>query len=120
MKGEQGDRVRLQHILDAIRLIEKALTNKIKADFDEDFILQAAVERWLQIIGEASYKITREYKSGNLGIEWRGMEGLRHIIVHEYMGVDLERMWVVTQMDLPELERTIEKLIKDFDDFTTN
>jgi uncharacterized protein with HEPN domain len=121
MKGESGDKVRLQHILDAIGLIEKALENRTKVDFENDFILQAAIERWLQIIGEATYKITRDFKirNTNTNIEWRGIEGLRHILVHDYMGLDLERIWVVAQMNVPELKSSIEKLIKDFDDVIT-
>ncbi|HEX8462046.1 MAG TPA: HepT-like ribonuclease domain-containing protein [Segetibacter sp.] len=97
MKGEFGDKVRLQHMLDAIGLIEKALERRIKVDFENDFILQAAIERWLQVVGEAAYKITKSFKSKVTSIEWKGIEGLRHIIVHEYMGLDLDRIWVVTQ-----------------------
>src|SRR4051812_10369762 len=112
MKSRLGDEVRLLHILDAIELIEKALYDKTQADFQQDFILQAATERWVEIIGEASYKISTEFKIKYSDIEWKSIEGLRHVIVHEYFGLDLERIWVVTQMDIPELKWKIEKLIK--------
>lgn len=115
MKNRLGDKIRLQHILDAIELIEKALKNKTWLDFEHDFILRAAIERWVEIIGEATFKITRELKK-NSDIEWKSIEGLRHIIVHEYFGLDLERIWMVTQMDIPELKKIIEKLILEFDD----
>ncbi len=116
MKNRLGDKVRLHHILDAIELIEKALNNKSQVDFQQDFILQAAIERWVEIIGEATYKITTEFKKKSDTIEWKSIEGLRHVIVHEYFGLDLERIWAITQMDIPELKKEIEKLIKECDD----
>jgi uncharacterized protein with HEPN domain len=116
MKSKIGDKVRLEHILDAIELIEKSLFNKTDEDFQNDFILQAAIIRWVGIVGEASSKITKEFKSKNSDVEWKSIEGLRHVIVHEYFGVDLERIWVVTQIDIPELKVVIKKLIKEFDE----
>lgn len=95
MKSRLGDKVRLQHILDAIELIEKALHDKTQADFQQDIILQAATERWVEIIGEATYKITSEFKKKYNDIEWKSIEGLRHVIVHEYFGLDLERIWLL-------------------------
>ena len=120
MKGRLGDKVRLHQILDTIELIEKALKNKTQTDFERDFILRAAIERWVEIIGEATFKITKDFKDKNNVVEWKSIEGLRHLIVHEYFGLDLERIWIVTQMDVPELKRIIEKLIKEFDVSTAN
>lgn len=119
MKSRIGDKIRLHHILDAIELIEKALKDKTQIDFQKDFILQAAIERWVEIIGEATFKITKEFKNKNIEVEWKSIEALRHIIVHEHFGLDLERIGAVTQMDIPELKRIIEKLIKEFDDSTS-
>jgi len=82
--------------------------------------LQAAIVRWVEIIGEATSKITKEFKDRNTQVEWRSIEGLRHIIVHEYFGVDLERIWNVTQNDIPVLKNIVEKLITDFDDSIAN
>ena len=82
--------------------------------------MQAAIVRWVEIIGEATSKITKEFKDRNTQVEWRSIEGLRHIIVHEYFGVDLERIWNVTQNDIPELKNIVEKLITDFDDSIAN
>ena len=82
--------------------------------------MQAAIVRWVGIIGEATSKITVEYKVRNAQVEWKSIESLRHIIVHEYFGVDLERIWNVTQNDINELKNIVEKLITDFDDSIAN
>ena len=120
MKSRVGDRVRLLHILDTIELIEKALKNKTRTDFEKDFILQAAIERWVEIIREATFKITKEFKKNNLAIEWKSIDGLRHIIVHECFGLDLEVIWTVTQTDIPELKKAIKKLIQEINDTSAN
>lgn len=110
MRSELGNKERLGHILDAAQLIQKALAEKAKAEFLSDFILQAAVQQWLQIIGEAASKISKEFKQKNSGIEWKAIEGIRHIIVHEYFGIDLERIWEVAKSDVPALRIEIENL----------
>lgn len=69
MKSRLGNKIRLYQIVDAIELIEKALKNKTQADFERDFIFQAAVERWVEVIGEAAYNLSKEFKSKNSGIE---------------------------------------------------
>ena len=120
MKSRLGDKVRLLHILDAIELIKVALKNKTWEDFEGDFILQAAIERWVEIIGEATFKITKELKKKNLDIEWKSIEGLRHIIVHEYFGLDLQIIWTVTQIDVPDFEKVIKKLILEINDTSAN
>lgn len=115
MKNKLSDKERLMHIIDAINYINKALSNKEERAFQEDFILHTAVVKWVEIVGEASYKLTRDYKSKHLEIDWRLIEGLRHILVHDYFEVNLETLWQIYKNDLPPLKNKIEQLIKDFE-----
>jgi uncharacterized protein with HEPN domain len=115
MKGEMGDKERLGHILDAIEFINKAIGTKTETDFQADFILHTAILKWLENIGEACYKLTRGFKSQHLEINWRLIEGLRHILVHEYFGIDLIRIWSVVINDLPALKMNVENLLKEFE-----
>ena len=110
MRSELGDKERLGHILDATALIEKALLNKSREIFMEDYILQAAIQRWIQIIGEAASKISKIFRDMHSEVNWKAISGLRNIIVHEYFGIDLERIWEVAQSDVPELRIKLENL----------
>jgi uncharacterized protein with HEPN domain len=115
MKSNLGDKERLGHIKDAIAFINSALINKTESDFLRDFILHTAIQKWLENIGEASYKLTRSFKSSHPQIAWRNIEGLRHVLVHEYFGIDLPKIWETVQDDLPFLQIEIDKLLTEFE-----
>jgi uncharacterized protein with HEPN domain len=71
---------------------------------------EAAI-RQLEIIGEATKRLSPELRSRHPEIDWRRVAGLRDVLVHNYMGVDLNRVWVITQETVPELKRTVETLL---------
>ena len=75
--------------------------------------MHTAVVKWIEIIGEACYKITPELKNSRHQIEWRKIEGLRHVLVHEYFGIDLQRVWIVVVDYLTILKDEIIQLQKD-------
>lgn len=81
------------------------------ARFDGDKLIHYAVVRAVQIIGEAAWKVSPEYKAAHPEIPWPAIAGMRHRLVHEYMGVDLERVWRVVQTHVPEPVRLLEPLI---------
>lgn len=98
-KGRPSDKQRLQHILDSIAFIEKACDGVDAEKFEADFILHTAVVKWVEIIGESCYHITGALKSQYQEVEWRKIEGMRHVLVHEYFGIDITMVWnVVTNI----------------------
>ena len=113
MKSKMGNKERLGHVLDAVNFIERAMHQVSEDEFKINFILHTAVVKWFEIIGEASYQITPEFKKLNNQVEWKGIEGLRHILVHEYFGIDLFKMWDLYKNQLPELKIVITKLYKE-------
>jgi uncharacterized protein with HEPN domain len=113
MRNKIGDIERLGHILDSIDFINKAVDNKNELQFQEDFILHTAVIKWIEIIGEACIKISPILKIQHTQIEWKKIEGLRHVLVHEYFGIDLERVWIVVLDYLPTLKKEITILLKE-------
>lgn len=115
MRNNIGDKERLGHILERIDYIEKALAGKSREQFEEDFILHTAVVKWFEVIGEASYQLSSAFKKANPIIEWRSIEGLRHVLVHEYFGVDLYKLWELYTTQLPQLKDTIKELYKAFE-----
>ncbi len=97
----------LEHILDAINLIEKYINDKKKSDFLESKQLQDSVIRRIEIIGEVIKNIPDDFKSTHENIPWKEITGMRDILIHQYFGVDLELTWEVIKTDLPKLKKQI-------------
>lgn len=68
---------------------------------------QDATIRNLEIIGEAVKRLSDDFKSRNTNIPWRNIAGLRDVLIHDYMGVDLVNVWNVVQLNLPALKKAI-------------
>ena len=111
MRGKLGDKVRLQHILDAIHEIEKYVTGSNFPDFIENSMMRFACIKQLEIIGEASNQITDDVKSKFPGIKWDQIVGMRNIFVHEYFGVDVNIIWGIIKSDLPYLKEKVIEIL---------
>ena len=88
MKGSIGDKQRLLHILDAISEIENYTSNVDLNTFLNSSMMYFASIKQIEIIGEAANLITQETKNKITNINWQQIVGMRHILVHEYFGVD--------------------------------
>ncbi|MGB3557028.1 MAG: DUF86 domain-containing protein [Geitlerinemataceae cyanobacterium] len=105
------DNESLIDISDSIRLILQ-YTQGIDFDrFTQNEEKQDAVLRRLIIIGEATKRLSPEFRSQHPTIPWRNIAGLRDIAVHEYERVDLDRIWKIIHTDLPELITYIQPLL---------
>lgn len=107
------DKELLQDILDALNSIENFSKGKSKKEFFKSDLLQSAVIRKLEIIGEATKKLSKDLKKKHMNIPWRDIAGMRDILIHEYFSVYLERVWEVTQKDIPELKKQIANILKE-------
>lgn len=108
MREPVKDRTRLLHILNAIQKVEEYVNGKNKQQFLESSLHLHATAYNIQIIGEAIYKLTKEFKDSHPDTPWRVIEKMRHILVHDYFAVDVEIMWLVINDDLPILKRQVE------------
>lgn len=108
---KKDDTVYLQHILDAIRRIESYTRGVTKEKYMQDGLLQDGVVRQLEIIGEASNKISEEFKEKHSVIPWGQIIGLRNKIVHAYFDINLEVTWDIAEEDIPELKTQIERIL---------
>jgi len=105
------DEVYLQHVLDAInRIIE--YTAEGKDVFFKNTMVQDAVIRNLEVIGEATKALSEEIRRKHSDIPWDGMAGMRDILIHHYMGVDLEIVWDVSQSKLEDLRSQIQSVLQ--------
>lgn len=75
---------------------------------------QDAVIRQLEIIGEATKRLSEDLCKKYHHVPWRRISGLRDVLVHDYMGVDLNAVWEITQRNLPELKQNIKSILSDF------
>ncbi len=69
----------------------------------------------IQIIGEAIYNLSKEFKDAHSETPWRIIEKMRHILVHDYFSVDIEIMWLVIQDDIPVLKQQIAQYLLEFE-----
>jgi len=102
----KDDTVYLHHIEDCIRRIEDDVA-KGKKRFLESHTLQDAVLRNLQTLSESTQHLSDKLKSAYPEIEWLRIGAFRNVLVHDYLGIDLERIWEITQRDVPRLKKAI-------------
>ncbi|MGH7216842.1 MAG: HepT-like ribonuclease domain-containing protein [Nitrospiraceae bacterium] len=105
------DHVYLRHILDAVAQIRAYLNGLDRNGFDTNRQVQDAVIRQLEIIGEAAKRISPALREQTRTIPWRKITGMRDKLAHDYMGVDLNAVWITVTSDLERLKRSIEEVI---------
>jgi uncharacterized protein with HEPN domain len=108
----KGDHLYLRHILDAILKIE-AYISVGRDVFLSTSYWQDAVIRQLEIIGKATKRLSQDLRSRHDEVPWRRIAGLRDVLIHDYMGVDLAAVWEITQGDLPVLKNHIQMISKE-------
>jgi uncharacterized protein with HEPN domain len=101
----------LKHILDELNFI---LNYTKEIDFDslkQDELLQRAIVRSLEIIGEAVKQIDERFKENHDEIEWKKIAGFRDILIHRYFNIDWDIVWDIIQHKVPELREKIKKIL---------
>ncbi len=103
-------RVYLAHMLECIRRIE-AYTRDGEERFMRDTLIQDAVLRNLEVLGEVVKRVPESFRASHPHIPWRGIAGLRDVIIHDYEGIDYARVWQVVVQQLPPLKQAIESIL---------
>ncbi len=114
MREPERDKARLEHILSAIECVEEYTKNISEAQLKEDKLRLHAVIYNVQVIGEAVYKLTNEFKEQNVETPWAVIEKMRHILVHDYFKINFEVLWDVITKDIPILKGQVERYMIDF------
>ena len=111
MSHEMKDAAYLWDMLDAARTINDFVANCVFDEYSNNRMLRGAVERNLEIIGEAAGKVSSEFRNSHPQIPWRQIIGQRNIIIHEYGEIDNELIWKVSKQHIPDLIAELKNLI---------
>lgn len=106
-----GDKQRILHIRDAIENILAFTKGMNEASYIANTMVQSAVERQMEIIGEAVASVSEELKKKHTDIEWHKIKAFRNVISHEYFGISNKQVWNVVANDIPRLKISIEKIL---------
>ena len=105
------DRLYLVHILECIERII-TYTADGRASFMASTLIQDAVLRNLQTMSESTQRLSDALKQQHQEVDWRGLSGFRNVLVHDYLGTDLNTVWRLVEDRMPELKRQISEILE--------
>lgn len=110
------DKSSLIDVLNACESIERYIESKSFGDFEKDEMLQDAIIRKIEILGEASNRISEEIKNRFPDLPWNKMRAVRNILIHMYDELDLNIIWDTIKKDIPQLKTHLIKLLPSIDE----
>lgn len=107
MREQKRDKERLAHMLDAIRIIETGLQTYTKDELLNNPLLYYGLVKQVEIIGEAANMLTQEFRDKHAEINWRPIVNMRNVLVHDYVHISKDMLWVTLTQDIPQLKTYI-------------
>jgi uncharacterized protein with HEPN domain len=108
----------LEHILQNIAHVER-LAAQGKQHFFEDADTQAAILYYLHTMAESTTRLPEDLRATRPQVNWRQIRAFRNVIVHDYLTVDLDRVWDIIEHNLPVLRAAVEAMQRDLDTDST-
>jgi uncharacterized protein with HEPN domain len=105
------DAAYLLDMLQAAQAIARYVENKSHQQYMADEILRDAIERRIEILGEAARKISDSFKLAHPEIPWRKIVAQRHVIAHDYGEIDHAVLWTVATVHVPDLINQLKPLV---------
>lgn len=106
-------RAALLDMVGAMSTIKEFVRGKTFAAYQADILLKSAVERQLEILGEAANRLKPAFQLDHSDIDWNGVVGLRNVIIHQYDDIDTEEIWSIATERVPLLLEQIQPLMAD-------
>jgi uncharacterized protein with HEPN domain len=111
MREKIRDIERLRHMLEAINVLIGYKEHHTLEEAKDDPIVYFGLVKHLEIIGEAVYKLTLEFRESNPILNWADIERMRHVLVHGYYKIRPEQLWETIVTDIPTIKPVVELLI---------
>lgn len=109
--SKHDDNVSMRHMLNHAREAIEIAQGRTRSDLDVDRMMQLALTRLVEIVGEAATRVSREARQQQPEIPWSQIIGLRNRLIHGYDAVDLNILWDIVQDDLPPLIAELERIL---------
>lgn len=110
----RGDRERLEDMLEVCQLIRTEITGR-SDELRSHPVLQAAAQRWIEIIGEAAANVSENLRQQHPELPWRGVIGMRNILIHGYFHLDVDAISRVVDHDIPAFGAAITSILEELD-----
>ena len=111
MRPDERDAAYIWDMLDAAQTVEQLVSGMSFVDYDKDRRTQLAVERALEIVGEAAGRVSTPFQNTHPEIPWRQIIGQRNVLAHEYGEIKQDRLWKVAKENIPQLIKMLKPLI---------
>ncbi len=115
MRDPKRDKERLHHILEAIEVVEQGLSVYTKDELLNNPLLYYGLVKQIEIIGEAANLLTEDFRANHTDINWRPIINMRNVLVHDYIHISKEMLWVTITQDIPQLKLYIERYYSEFE-----
>lgn len=109
--SRHDDRTSMRQMLDYARKAQAMAAGRRREDLDRDDMLQLALTRAVEVIGEAAGRVSEVTRNRHAEIPWRNIVGMRNRLIHGYDAVDLNLLWDTVTVDLPPLIEALERVL---------
>lgn len=110
--SKRSDLILLTDMLEAVEVIQEYIAGLEYESFLINRMVRDAVVRNVQVLGEAANRVSKSFRDQHISIEWTRIIRTRHILVHEYFGLDYEIMWRIITVHLPPLQQAIRQILE--------
>lgn len=111
--SKHDDQVSMRHVLDHARQACEMASGRKRSDLESDRMLQLALTRLVEIVGEATSRVSISTREKYREIPWLDIVGMRNRLIHGYDVVDLDLLWDTVETDLPSLIAQLEAIFKE-------
>lgn len=115
MRERVKDRMRLEHIAEAIQRLQVHAGDLSEEELEQDVLRYYGIVKNIEIIGEAARMLTEQFKLEHPEVDWRSIGDMRNFLVHEYFQVDSEVVFSVIHNEIPELQSHVSRYLSEID-----